>query len=97
MAIKFEVPKNLWTNNHRTRAYKQLKGKSKNFNEEFRLWCKKHNGTIVWSQEQSSITIEMLTWDNVGTIKIPTKTFYDTWVVYFESEEDAMLFKLTWL
>lgn len=96
MAIKFEVPKNLWTDNYRTRAYKQLKGRSKNFNEEFRLWCKEHNGTIMWSQEQRDMNIRVTNLFG-ETITIPNKAFYDTWVVYFESEEDAMLFKLTWL
>ena len=95
--MKFIIPGKYWTNTGRTRAYKQLKGRSKNFNEELRRWCNDHGGSIVWSKEYNEIKTKIgVVGINEHSV-ISCKISHDTWVVYFSREEDAMLFKLTWL
>lgn len=95
--VKFIIPGRYWTSTSRTRSYTRLKGRSKNFNEDLRLWCKKHHGTIVWSHEYKTSPVGVLAPNGSGVEYVDVKLFYDTWIVYFKNKEEAMLFKLTWL
>lgn len=94
-----EIPSRWWTKTGKPRKYTALKGRSKNFNEELRLWVLDHNGTIVWTQVKENERTSTSYLINNGEM-IPKvwscHTYRDTWMVYFKEETDAVLFKLTW-
>lgn len=64
------------------RPYKILRGRSPNFNEELRQWLKEHNGYAVWAK--------------INPISSAPSLYFTTWKAVFKTNDDLVLFKLTW-